>query len=411
MTSLRLGIDARIPGGMFGGIEQAIIGLASGLSRLEDGDEEYLFLTHPDHDEWIRPYLSGPCRPLHTRMEFPGQGGVARVRQALRERLPPNGLRRALRPSDGTAERAGVEVMHLAVQDAFLTEIPAIYEPYDLQHLHLPELFPARARARREIVYRAYCERAELVVAMSSWVRRDLRDSYGLPEGKVAVIPRGSVLAEYPEPSERDLAALRERLALPDDFLLYPSQTWPHKNHARLLDALALIRDRDGVEIPLVCPGRLSGGFTELRDRIRELRLGELVWFTDFVSPVELRGLYHLATGLIFPSRFEGWGLPVTEAFSARLPVACSAVTCLPDLAGGAALLFDPADTGEVADAALRLWTDGGLRDELRERGEQRARSFSFDRAARLFRAHYRRLGRRPVSDEDRILLSGQAPA
>jgi glycosyltransferase involved in cell wall biosynthesis len=411
VTPLRVGIDARIPGGRFGGIEQAIIGLAAGLSRLDDGEEEYLFLTHPDHDDWIRPHLSGPCRPLHTRMELPGQGGPARVRQALRERIPPNGLRRAVRPSDGTAERAGVEVMHLAVQDAFLTEIPSIYEPYDLQHLHLPELFPARSRARREIVYRTFCERAELVVAMSGWVRRDLISSYGLPGERVAVVPRGSVLAEYPEPSPKDLDALRARLALPDGFLLYPSQTWPHKNHLRLIEAMALVRDRDGVSIPLVCPGRLSGGSAAIRDRVRELRLGESVWFTDFVTPIELRGLYALATGLIFPSRFEGWGLPVCEAFSAGVPVACSNVTCLPDVAGDAALLFDPDDTAEIAGAALRLWTDPELRARLVEAGEARSELFGFDRTARLFRAHYRRIGRRPASEEDRILLASAAPA
>jgi glycosyltransferase involved in cell wall biosynthesis len=410
MTDLRVCIDARLPGATFGGIEQAIIGLAAGLSRLDDGGEEYLFLTHPDHDEWIRPYLEGPCRPLHTRMEFPGQGGFGRVRKALRERLPPNGLERAVISSDGTAERAGAEVMHLAVQEAFLTEIPSIYQPHDLQHLHLPDRFSSRSRRRRELVYRTHCERAALVVAMTSWGRHDLIERYGLPPEKVAVVPWGSVLAEYPEPTPGDLDELRARLALAEGFLLYPSQTWPHKNHERLLEAIALVRDRHGVAVPLVCPGRRSGEFRRIEARMRELELDATTRFPGFVTPVELRGLYKLATALVFPSSFEGWGLPICEAFAAGLPIASSDATSLPDLVGDAGLLFSPGDAEQMAERIWRLWSDPELRSTLAERGRRRGESFSFDRTARLFRARYRQLADRPATDEDRILLASRSP-
>ena len=98
--------------------------------------------------------------------------------------------------------------------------------------------------------------------------------------------------------------------------------------------------------------------------------------------------------------------MPVCEAFSAGLPVACSTATSLPDLAGDAAILFDPEDAAAIADAVLRLWTDAELRADLVERGRERSELFSFDRTARLFRAHYRRVGLRPLSEEDRILLA-----
>jgi glycosyltransferase involved in cell wall biosynthesis len=411
LSSLRVCIDARLPRATFGGIEQAIIGLAAGLSRLDDGEEEYLFLCHPDHDGWLRPYLKGPCRPLHTRMPYPGQGGLRRVRQALRERLPPRGLERAVIRSDGTAERAGAEVMHLAVQEAFLTELPSIYQPHDLQHLHLPDRFSPRSVRRRELVYRTHCERAALVVAMTSWGKRDLIDQYALPAEKVAVVPWGSVLAEYPEPSAGDLDELRARLGLPGGFLLYPSQTWPHKNHLRLLEAIALIRDRDGEAIPLVCPGTRSGPYRRIEALMRDLRLETTTRFPGFVAPLELRGLYELATGLVFPSSFEGWGLPICEAFSADLPVASSDATSLPDLVGDAGLLFDPADTEQMAEAIRRLWTDPELRSSLAERGHKRGAEFSFDRTARLFRAHYRQLAGRSLTEGDRILLAGSPPA
>jgi glycosyltransferase involved in cell wall biosynthesis len=218
-------------------------------------------------------------------------------------------------------------------------------------------------------------------------------------------------LSEYPEPSPDGLAELRARLGLPDGFLLYPSQTWPHKNHERLLEAIALVREREGVTIPLVCPGRRTGPFRRIQTRMEELGLESTTRFPGFIAPLDLRGLYELATALVFPSRFEGWGLPICEAFSADLPVASSDATSLPDLVGEAGLLFDPDDTEQIADRIWRLWTDPELRSALSGRGRVRGEMFSFDRTARLFRAQYRRLAGRPPTEEDRILLASPPPA
>src|SRR5262249_15241110 len=150
---------------------------------------------------------------------------------------------------------------------------------------------------------------------------------FELSSEKVAVIPWGSVMDAYPEPSAADLAATRESLALPADFLVYPGQTWPHKNHLGLLAALGLIRGRYGTVPPVVCPGHPNADFQPLVDeRARELGVQDEVIFPGFVSPLQLRSLYRLARGMVFPSRFEGWGMPVIEAFSVGLPVTCSSV-------------------------------------------------------------------------------------
>jgi glycosyltransferase involved in cell wall biosynthesis len=410
VTPLRVCIDARLGAGRFGGVEQLVIGLAAALSRLEDGDEEYLFLTHREQDDWIRGYLGGPARLLHSRRSYVNRRSRA-VARALIERLPGIGVRFAVRPSDGTVERAGADLIHFPFQDAFTTEITSIYQPHDLQHLHLPELFSGWERARREAIYRTHCERAALVVAMTSWGRRDFIESYALPPEKVTVVPGGSVLREYPAPTPTDLDRLRSRLELPDSFLLYPAQTWQHKNHENLLQALSWIRDESGVTIPLVCPGKQTRHYRRIRELVDRLGLAGTTSFPGFVSSLDLRGLYELGTALVFPSRFEGWGLPICEAFDAGLPVASSTATGLPDVVGDAGLLFDPEDVTEMASQLHRLWTDGGLRADLRERGRKRAAEFSFDHMARLFRAHYRQLGQQPLSDEDRTLLASPPPA
>ena len=410
VSALRVCIDARFGSGMFGGVEQVVIGVASGLSRLDDGGDEYLFLTHPEHEDWLRPYLKGPCRVLHPRLRYARRRARA-IRKGLAERIPVVGPRLSVRSSDGTIEEAGVDVVHFPFQDAFTTEIPSIYQPHDLQHLHLPELFSRWQIRRRETIYRTHCERAQAVVTMTSWGRQDFIDSYDLPADKVWVVPGASVLPEYPEPSPADLEEMRAKLPLPDRFLLYPAQPWPHKNHDRLLDALAAVRDRTGTAIPLVCSGARAGDFDRVRGRARQLGLERATFFPGFVSPTELRGLYELATALVFPSRFEGWGLPVCEAFSAGLPVASSSATGLPDLVGDAGLIFDPESTDQIADAVERIWTDQDLRHTLAERGRKRDELFSWDRTARLFRAHYRRIAGRRLAEEDRILLAAPPPA
>ena len=410
MSPLRICIDARLPAGRFGGVEQVMIGIAAGLSKLTDGNEEFLFLTHAGGDDWIRPYVSGPARMLPTRRGRLQRNARA-IGRGLAERLPRLGPRFSVRVSDGTAERARVDLVHFPIQDAFVTELPSIYQPHDLLHLHHPQLFSAWEHERRERIYRTHCERAGMVVAMTSWGKRDLIERYGLDQDKVRVVPWGSVLWEYPRPSSEDLDRLRERLSLSGGFLLYPAQTWPHKNHEMLLEALARIRQSEGVAIPLVCPGRKNRDFERIERRIRELDLTETTRFPGFVSPLELRGLYELATALVFPSRFEGWGLPVCEAFSAGLPVASSSASSLPDLVGDAGLLFDPDDPRDIASTVLRLWRDPVLRETLSTRGRERGELFSFDHTARLFRAHYRRLAGAELSDQDRILLASPPPA
>jgi glycosyltransferase involved in cell wall biosynthesis len=412
---LRVCIDARLDDGLVGGVQQEIMGLASGLSRLP-GDEEYLFLAHENAGKWLGPHLSGPCRLLPA----PGGGPGRRRppwRRALRDLdkrrrrlfrtlrgLPPVPDARIPR-SDGTVEAAGAEVMHFATQGGFLTDLPSIYAPQDLQHLHLPELFSVEDHAFRRGFYRPLCERARAVVALARWGKQDLVASFGLPPEKVHVIGLASILAEYPDPTSAEEAAARARLALPAAFAFYPAQTFRHKNHLGLVRAVAVLRER-GLEVPVVLSGHQNAFFPEIAAEIARLRVGDLVRSVGYVSPGELKALYRLARLLAFPSRFEGFGMPVVEAFHAGLPVACSGATCLPDVAGDAALLFDPDDPGQIAEAIARLWTDERLRADLAARGRARAAAFTWDRMARSYRALYRQVGSRPLTEEDRALLA-----
>jgi glycosyltransferase involved in cell wall biosynthesis len=416
VTPLRVGIDARFLSTKgSGGVAQYVLGLASGLSRLENGSEEYLFLAESADEEWLRPHLSGPCHLLLSQEPTPRpvRAGLRRIRRGVQragrigDRLARSVVPAPVVPrSNGTIEAAGIEVMHFAWQRGFLTDIPSIYQPHDLQHIHLPENFTPDEYQSRELTYRVLCDQASLVLAMSSWGARDLTREYGLPPEKVGVVNWGSDLGADQARTASEVAATRRKLSLPETFLLYPAQTWPHKNHAGLLEALALLKGRHGVSPALVCTGHRTELWPRLRHRIRELGLETVVYFPGFVSTKELRCLYAMARALVFPSRFEGWGMPVCDAFALDLPVACSNATALPDIVGDAGLLFDPENADEMAECILRLWEDPELRKNLIERGRHRSARLTVNRAVKLLRAHYRRLGRRALTEEDRALLA-----
>jgi glycosyltransferase involved in cell wall biosynthesis len=397
-----------------GGVEQFIIGLASGLSKLANHDEEYLFLAYEGTDEWIKSYLDGPCRILYgtaaTRQPrlFSPLRKLGVVRSAVRKLGPTvvRSLSQSLPRSDGLIENAEVDVMHFTTQAAFLTRVASIYQPWDLQHLHLPQFFSAQDYRDRELRYRAFCEQATMVSVATSWTKRDLIRQYKLAEEKVQVVPVAPVVTAYSTPSTDDLREVRRKFSLPTDFIFYPAQTWAHKNHAGLLKALAELRDREGLEIPFVSSGHKNEFFPEIERQVMALGLSGQVHFLGFITPLELQCLYRLSRLMVFPSKFEGWGLPVTEAFITETPVACSNVTSLPALVGRAALVFDPDEPDEIADAIKRLWEDEALRQELARRGKERVAQFTWDKTARMFRAHYRRIAERALTDEDRALLS-----
>ncbi|HYQ73352.1 MAG TPA: glycosyltransferase, partial [Gammaproteobacteria bacterium] len=196
MDNPRICIDARLDPGFSGGIEQVVTGLARGLSSLSDGDEEYYFLTYAGNDAWLAPYMGGPCRLLHCRRSLQHT-----LRRTIASRFPL--LRRLLEKagsmavekainipqSDGTIEQAGIDLMHFTFQAAFVTDIPSIYHPHDLQHIHLPEYFSEYERQGRSLVYKRFCDQARMIAVSSSWVRQDIHDQLGIALEKISVVP------------------------------------------------------------------------------------------------------------------------------------------------------------------------------------------------------------------------------
>ncbi len=418
VAPLRVCIDARLgPEGHSGGVQQVIVGLASGLAEIDEGREEYHFLVDWQSNEWLRPLLGGPCRALVSAGSRPPASSgwrhavksivprsvlelPFRAAAAVRDLLPPQ-----VPESDGTVERAGIDVLHQTIQAGFRASTPSIYMPYDLQHIHFPGLLTTRDRRHKAVQYPALASAAVAVVAISRWGKEDLVRNLDLPGEKVRVIHLAPAVDTYPEPTPAEVAALRGRLALDEPFAFYPAQTWRHKNHLGLLEALALLRDRASLRVPTVFSGHQNEFFPTIARRARELGLDDQIRFLGYVSPVELKALYRLGRLMVFPSRFEGFGMPVVEAFRLGVPVACSNATSLPEVAGGAAVLFDPDRPDTIAEAIADLWTIESRRREMAERGHRRAGAFSWPETARRCRALYRLVGGRSLSDRERLML------
>ena len=413
MNSLKVCVDARLVSGEAGGVEQFIIGLVSGLSKLADGPEEYLVLVYADSKEWIMPFIGGRSRVLQDG-NYPRDSLAKRLIQrvpGMMNRLHginPRVYQRAVSQakSNGIIESAGIEIMHFTMQTAFLTAIPSIYHPHDLQHIHLPQMFTLRKRMLRDQMYRVFCEQARMVAVGSNSVKRDLIEHYHLPAEKVKVVSLAPVVTSYGEPSFEQLIAVQKKFSLPSDFVFYPAQTWPHKNHINLLKALALLRDQSDIKINAVFSGKKEQFYESIENKVRELNLENQVYFLGFVDPMELRSLYKLSKAVVIPTKFEAASFPLWEAFIVGVPAACSTVTSLPEQASDAALLFDPDSPQEIACQILRLWTDQELRSSLVEKGKRNVSRFSWERTARIFRAHYRQIAQRPLTPEDGDLIN-----
>lgn len=398
---IKVAIDATMLDGHVGGVQQVVIGLASALSRLSDADQ-YLFLTYEGGDEWLRPYVSGPCRivptgPAPRQLSSHGmmrlvRPGARRVRDAIALARGPVAV--PIARSNGTIEREGADVVHFPKQVAFLTSVPSIYHPWDLQHVHLPQLFPRYQRMVRDTMYRRFCEEADRVCVASEWTKNDLVTHFHLAPEKIAVVPMAAATEAYVAPTADELREVRERFALPAKYFFYPAQTFRHKNHLGLLDAVAMLRE-EGLRVQVVCSGTKNEFYPEIEKRRIALGLQDQVAFLGYVTSTQMRALYELSHAVIFPTLFEGWGLPVIEAFGAGRPVACSRVTSLPDSAGDAALLFDPHQPRAIAQAMRSLWTDEALCRQLVQRGHERVKLFTWEKTAAMFRDLYRDVARR----------------
>jgi glycosyltransferase involved in cell wall biosynthesis len=293
------------------------------------------------------------------------------------------------------ARRAGVELVHsLASTAPARGRFRRVVTIHDLHYRVVPEAhFGVLALGMRVLVPLA-ARRSHRVIAISQATAVDVRRYLHVPERRLDVVPNG--LGVTPAGPLEPEAALRERHRLGDRRVaLSVSAKRPHKNLVALIEALAAI---EAAQRPvLVIPGYPTPHERELRERAAQLGVLDDVRFLGWVSGAELEGLYALAALFVFPSLHEGFGLPVLEAMRRGVPVACSNASSLPEVAGDAALFFDPRDPAAISAAMRRLLDDRAFADRLRAAGTAQAARFTWEATARGTAASYDRAMERRV--------------
>jgi len=287
------------------------------------------------------------------------------------------------------AARVGADVVHsLASTGPAAGRMARVTTIHDLNYKLVPDThFGVRGLGMRVLVPIAV-RRSRRVIVDAESTREDLHQHLGVPRVKVDVAPLAARVP--PDPEATPEPELRARLDLGDrPIVLSLSAKRPHKNLPRLLRAVAALEP--GLRPVLVVPGYPTQHEDELRLLAAKLGIPGLLRMPPWLPAADLEGLYRAAACMVFPSLYEGFGLPVLEAMARGVPVACARWSSLPEVAGDAALLFDPEDVDAIGDAVERLLSDTELAARLRDAGRRRAALFTWERTAELTVASYRR--------------------
>jgi glycosyltransferase involved in cell wall biosynthesis len=278
--------------------------------------------------------------------------------------------------------RDGIDVVHAPVNvSPHFAKRPTVVTVHDLAFRLYPEQYPGLKRRYLDALTRRSVEQADQVIAVSENTRADLLRFYRVNPERVRVIPNGVDPLLRPVDDAEVLARFRARHQLPDEFILALSTLQPRKNLIALFRAWA--RLDASTRLPLVVAGARGWKVDPIFEEVRALGIADQVRFTGYAAGDELALWYSAATLFVYPSLYEGFGLPLLEAMACGTPVVSSNASSLPEVAGDAALLIDPRDVDGLATAIDRLAHDPMLRTDLAKRGIERARQFSWMRTAR----------------------------
>jgi glycosyltransferase involved in cell wall biosynthesis len=268
---------------------------------------------------------------------------------------------------------------------------PAVLTIHDLAFLTVPDCAYPTLRSYLERVVPRSVARAAHVIAVSESTRRDVISRLGIPSNRVTTVVEG-VGREFRPLGPEDRGRGLERLGIHTPYILSVGTLEPRKNYSRLLEAYSLLRQR-GLSHALVIAGGLGWLYEPIFARLRELRLERHVTFLE-PDDASLVALYSAADVFVYPSLYEGFGIPPLEALACGAPVACSNTSSLPEVVGEAALTFDPLEPEQMAEAIWSILSDDALRADLRRKGPARAALFAWERAAEETVQVYRQVAR-----------------
>jgi glycosyltransferase involved in cell wall biosynthesis len=369
---LKIAIDAHAVGTGLAGNESYVTNLIEALAEVDTRNSYTLYVTKREAMERYRgrwPHVAVRLTQPHTPLVRIPLTLVAELR------------------------RRPVDLLHVQYTAPPLPPCPVVATIHDLSFEHLPQTFKRRSRLQLRLTVRRTARAAAHVITSSDYSRRDIVKTYGIPVERTTVTPLAAPARFAPVANERELQRVREAYGIAGDYVLAVGSIQPRKNLVRLLAAYAGLR-RSRVEsgLPrLVLVGKRAWLYDETLRAVETYGLHNFVTFTGYVSEQDLPALYTGALLFVYPSYFEGFGLPPLEAMQCGTPVIAGDRTSLPEVVGEAGLLVDPFDEGAMAAAIGRVIDDAALRASMRRKGLERARLFDWHKTARLTLEVYER--------------------
>jgi len=361
---LRIAIDAHSIGTRLGGNESYAANLIEALAQIDSVNHYTLYVTTAEAIDRYRQrwsnFLVRSTRP-HTPL--------IRIPLTLSAELRKN----------------PVDVLHVQFTAPPFCPCPFVVSVHDLSFEHLPQTFHRRSRTQLRLTVRHSVRRAARVLTLSEHTRNDVIETYGIAGPTIEVIPIAASPKFKPVRDDKELQRVRHTYRITSDYILSVGSIQPRKNLVRLVRSYTLLRDKLGADkLPkLVFVGKRAWLYDETLRALEDASLGDSVILTGYVPESDLPALYSGATCFVYPSIFEGFGLPPLEAMQCGTPVIIGNRTSLPEVVGDAALAVDPFDVHAIAGAIEQILNKPALRDELRVRGLERAKMFDWHETAR----------------------------
>jgi glycosyltransferase involved in cell wall biosynthesis len=283
------------------------------------------------------------------------------------------------------AQKHSLDLIHYPSFIASLRlNLPSVLTVHDLCFSLFPETFSRLRRPYYQYIIPRSILHCDTIIVDSQSTKRDLLKSFRRREGRVETAPLGvDPVTFFPIKDEREKIRVREKYRLPAPFLLYVGTLEPRKNIPRLIRAFSYAVVAKGLPHHLVIAGRKGWLFDEIFKEVKLLNLSDRVHFPGFVEPSDLPAVYSLAHAFVYPSLYEGFGLPCLEAMSCGTPVIASGASSLPEIVADSALTVDPLSVESIAEALAQICLDAGLRERLSGAGIRRASRFSWLTTAR----------------------------
>lgn len=270
----------------------------------------------------------------------------------------------------------------LLILDPLDCPIPSAFTIPDMQHEYYPEFFDAGTLNWRKKYFQASANKADILFTISENSRNDIIRFLDVAPEKVKAIYLDSPSWFNDNQNSSKIVLNSIKKCGQKKYLFYPANTWPHKNHLRLLEAFNRVENQIN-NVNLLFSGYPHQADKIIHDYINEHHLEKRVHFLGYLNSKEIQLIYKNALGLIFPSLFEGFGIPIVEAFRSGCPVLCANNTSIPEVAGDAVLYFDGLSVSEISNSILRFASDPDLREQLIQKGYERAKKFSYKETAK----------------------------